>query len=129
MSVVYLAQLAQTGVGDTKKLAQKLRNNTEKLWREAWSEWRAADIGLYGIDGIERKARLLEGWAAARRLLGEGYRNESGRRMAPLTTVSKWTWARISQQLKTWMTERTKSKMEDSLLGDYDSYSEDWERL
>ena len=47
---------------------------------------------------------MLDGWAAARRLLGEDYRNEHGRRMAPMTTVSK-------------------SRMEDKLLSDYDTHS------
>merc|ERR1712023_392457 len=98
--------MAQTDVGDTKKLTRKLRRNTEKWWREAWGEWRAADAGLHGIDGIERKARLLSGWAAAKRLMGEDYRNEYGRRMAATTTVSRWPWVRIGQQLKTWMTEQ-----------------------
>ena len=129
MAVVYLAQMAQTDVGDTKKLARKLRKNTGKWWREAWNEWRAADVGLHGLDGIERKARLLDGWAAVRRLLGEDYRNEFGRKMAATATASKWTWVRLGQQLKQWTTAAEKEQMTATVLRDHDRHHEDWERV
>ena len=129
MSVVYLAQLTHSDVGEMKSLTRKLRKNTEKWWRAAWNEWRAADVGLEGVSGVERKTKLLEGWAAARDILGEGYRSATGERMAAATTMATWNWVRIGQRLKAWMTADAKATIERRIVENHDRYGDQWERL
>ena len=108
---------------------QQLRKHTENWWRAAWAEWKAAETGIYGISGIDRKARLLDGWQAARCLLGPDYRNDAGRAMEPTAMIAKWPWVRIGQHLRRWMTPDAKAAILDIVLDDYDRYCDEWDTL
>ena len=124
-AVVYLAQMARTDIGDTKKLARAMRKNTELWWRKAWAEWRAADVGLQGVEGSERKARLIDGWQAATAILGKDYRNEAGRRMESINGIKHWHWVRLGRHLRKWMTPTAKSIITHNLIEEHGVYDDE----
>ena len=106
-----------------------MRKNTEEWWRKAWAEWRAADIGLQGMDGIERRERLLRGWQAAKTILGDEYRNEAGRKMQSTISLTRWHWVRLGRHLKQWMTPDAKAAIVTELVDKPGEYDEELESL
>ena len=129
MTVVYMAQLLQLDVGKMKKLTRELRKNTDEWWRKAWDAWRATDVGIGGVDSTDRKARLMAAWQAAKDILGDDYRNERGRRMGETMAMKGWSWVRVGQHLRKWMTPDTKARALENVLDDYDRHEANWMAL
>ena len=110
-TVVYVAALTGLEAGKLKKLLRKMRQVTDEWWRKMWSEWRAVGYGVDVLNKTERLGVMLEGWAAAREMLGEDYRSSSGRRMPSASDMRNRTWVSVGAQLRGWMTNEAKERL------------------
>ena len=116
MTVVYVAAITGLELGKLKKLMRKMRQATDEWWRKMWSEWRAIDYGVDVWNKTERLGVMLEGWAAAREMLGDDYRSGSGRRMPSASEMRNRTWVSVGAQLRGWMTDDAKARLRAAVL-------------
>ena len=68
------------------------------------------------LNKTERLGVMLEGWAAAREMLGDDYRSGSGRRMPSASEMRNRTWVSVGAQLRGWMTDDAKARLRAAVL-------------
>ena len=73
----------------------------------------------------ERKVRLLDGWQAAKRILGDDYRSDAGRKMGQASGMMSWSWVRIGQRLREWMTTAAKEEIMKRIIEDEETHGDD----
>ena len=128
MATAYAAALLDIDTGGMKKLLRGVRRKTDDWWQKAWADWRAAGMGLAFTNEVHRKGAALVVWEAVKCLLGDDFRDAEGRMLPPDRQVLGWSWVKIGQEARRWMTPEAKSVATERVLDDV-ATSEDVEAL